>query len=116
MKLKYYSFKSPLIFLITFFFLVLSSFILLAQTLTLKPSIGISALPNDADAICTIPVYLDPDGSFETPGPQVGDTIPDFTLYDLNGDSINMKTELLKGKHPSRNATDSFVGLVVIRS
>jgi hypothetical protein len=65
-----------------------------AQGPVLQPSIGLSALPSDSDSICPIPVYT---GSFYTSGLAVGATIPDFTLYKLNGDSVNMQTELQDG-------------------
>lgn len=61
----------------------------------LKPSIGIGALPGDNDTICTIPLYT---GSYYTSGYQDGDTVPDFTLYDMNGQPWNLATELGKGK------------------
>ncbi|HLG34827.1 MAG TPA: T9SS type A sorting domain-containing protein [Bacteroidia bacterium] len=60
----------------------------------LLPSIGIGSLPNDADSVCPIPVYT---GSFNTSGYQAGDTVPDFTLYKPNGDSINLASELQGG-------------------
>ena len=43
-----------------------SNFKSTAQSLALKPSIGIGALPADADSICDIPFYTS--GDFETPG------------------------------------------------
>lgn len=61
----------------------------------LKPSIGISNLPNDSDSICSIPYYL---GSFNNSGYQIGDTVPDFTLYDLMGDSVNLAHKLQQKK------------------
>ncbi|PCJ87023.1 MAG: hypothetical protein COA57_05460 [Flavobacteriales bacterium] len=77
------------LFLYTIFMLNYS----LAQNL--NPSIGIGALPNDADSVCNIPLYL---GDYDSSGLQAGDTAADFTLYDLNGDSLNLATELQKGK------------------
>ncbi len=68
--------------------------LLSGQVLTMKPSIGIASLPADSDSICFIPVYL---GNFDASGIQDGDTAADFTLYDLNGDSVNLKDELSNG-------------------
>ncbi|MEO8149640.1 MAG: T9SS type A sorting domain-containing protein [Bacteroidia bacterium] len=62
----------------------------------LLPGIGIGALPSDNDSVCYIPWYL---GSFYTSGLQAGDTAYDFTLYNLNGDSLNLETALSNG-HP----------------
>ncbi len=78
--------KKQLLFLVLF----LPS-ILLGQLL---PSIGIGALPADTDSICTITPYL---GAFAASGFHPGDTVPDFTLYDVNGDSVNLATELQAG-------------------
>lgn len=61
----------------------------------LKPSIGIGGLPADNDTVCNIPWYL---GSFYSSGLQAGDTAYDFTLYNLNGDSLNLKTALSNGR------------------
>ncbi len=61
----------------------------------LLPSIGIGNLPADTDPVCTIPFY---NGNFYTSGKQVGDTMADFTIYDLNGTAFNLATELAKGK------------------
>lgn len=66
--------------------------------LSLKPSIGVSSLPNDTDSVCTIPTYIDPDGTFQTSGLQEEDTIPHFKLYQLSGDSLDIAEELMKGK------------------
>jgi len=60
-----------------------------------KPSIGLNGLPADTTKICTIPWYL---GSFYTSGYQQGDTVPDFKLYSLNGDSLVLSKELQGGK------------------
>ncbi len=62
----------------------------------LLPSIGISGLPNDNDSICSIPVYT---GSFNNSGYFKGDTVSDFTLYDLYGDSVNL-SNVLSGGNP----------------
>lgn len=77
--------------LLPFLFL---NFQLTAQP-NLLPSIGIGALPSDNDSVCYIPWYL---GSFYTSGLQAGDTAFDFTLYNLNGDSLNLETALSNGR------------------
>jgi hypothetical protein len=61
----------------------------------LRPSIGLSQLPDDTDSVCYIPWYL---GNFYSSGLQSGDTAYDFTLYDLNGDSMNLETALSNGR------------------
>ena len=61
----------------------------------LLPSIGIASLPSDNDSICYIPWYT---GGFGASGLQAGDTAYDFTLYDLNGDSLNLGEALSHGK------------------
>lgn len=65
-----------------------------AQGPALQPSIGLPGLPSDSDSICQIPVYT---GSYYTSGVAAGDTIPAFTLYKLNGDSVNIQSELQDG-------------------
>ncbi len=61
----------------------------------LKPSIGISALPNDADSVCTIVPRAQ--GNPWTPVAP-GDTMADFTLYDIVGNSITLSDVLNSGK------------------
>ncbi|MCE3226339.1 MAG: hypothetical protein K0S32_890 [Bacteroidetes bacterium] len=61
----------------------------------LLPSIGITSQPASSATICDAPWYL---GSFYTSGYQVGNSVPDFKLYDLNGDSIILSDELTAGK------------------
>lgn len=77
---------------------ILSLILLQSSTLfsqpTLKPSIGLSALPADGESVCYAPWYL---GSFESSGLQAGDSAYDFTLYDLNGDSFNLAAALNSG-------------------
>lgn len=73
---------------------VFYSFFLLAQP-NLKPSIGIGALPNDSDPICSFPVFT---GDFNTSGYAIGDTIPDFTLYTAAGIPVNAQNLLAQGK------------------
>lgn len=67
----------------------------LFATPNLKPSIGITQVPSYSDSVCYIPWYL---GSFYTSGLQEGDTAFDFTLYDLNSDSLNLQTALNNGR------------------
>lgn len=62
-----------------------------ASAQVLQPSIGLSSPPSATDSICSIQVYT---GDYDTTGYMQGDTIPDFTLYKLNGDSVNMLAEL----------------------
>ena len=63
----------------------------------LKPHIGLNSIPADTDTMCYFPVYIDP-GGYTAPGYQVGDTVNDFTLFSFNGDTLNLRNELLKGK------------------
>jgi hypothetical protein len=67
---------------------------LMAQP-SLKPHIGQRNIPADTDTICRIPLYL---GGFDASGLDVGDTAYDFTLFDANGDSLNLATVLSQGK------------------
>lgn len=83
------------ILLITPFFLF---FQLQVTSQTLKPSIGLSSLPGLNDSICNIPLYLDPDGTFNSSGLQAGDTIHHFKLYDVNNQGTDMADELQQGK------------------
>ncbi|HHZ65986.1 MAG TPA: T9SS type A sorting domain-containing protein [Flavobacteriales bacterium] len=77
--------------------LITCSPIVNAQAILL-PSIGVGALPNDADTVCGYPIPVNPDMTFDSYPFAAGDTIPNFTLYDLNGDSINMADLLGYGK------------------
>jgi len=72
-------------------------FLLVAQPI-LEPTIGIEALPNDAETICGYPVPMNPDMTFDSYPIFPGATIPDFTFYDLNGNSINIAERLSNGK------------------
>ncbi len=58
----------------------------------LKPSIGLFSVPSATDPICDIPLRLG--GNFDQIGYQVGDTMPDFTLYAVNGDSFHLGSTL----------------------
>lgn len=66
-----------------------------AAQVNLKPSIGLVSKPKDTDSICKIQTYL---GNFAASGLQVADTVYDFKLYNLNGDSLDLGLELAKGK------------------
>ncbi len=68
----------------------------LAQNLL--PSIGVGSLPNDADPTCYFQCSIDPDGTFMQVGPQVGEMMPDFTLYDINNNPFNLQAALQLGK------------------
>ncbi|MEO5673210.1 MAG: T9SS type A sorting domain-containing protein [Chitinophagales bacterium] len=59
------------------------------------PSIGVYSLPGDADLVCTIPLRTG--GNFDLLGYQISDTVPDFTMFDINSDSVNLKTALQSG-------------------
>ncbi|MEO8086150.1 MAG: T9SS type A sorting domain-containing protein [Bacteroidota bacterium] len=79
------------LFIAPFFFLFS---IVFAQPV-LKQSIGIGPIPNDTDPVCYAPWYL---GSFYSSGLQAGDTAYDFTIYNLNGDSLNLRDALSHGR------------------
>ncbi|MCH8902648.1 MAG: T9SS type A sorting domain-containing protein [Bacteroidetes bacterium] len=61
----------------------------------LKPFLGDSLLPSDADSICNIPQA---GSNYDTQGYNVGDTVADFTLFKVNGTPVNLRTELQSGK------------------
>jgi hypothetical protein len=63
--------------------------------IVLKPHIGLSSLPLDTDSICYFEPYT---GNFNVSGYQQGDTVNDFTLFSLSGDTLNLRRELMKGK------------------
>jgi hypothetical protein len=52
-------------------------------------------MPADSSVVCGEPFYL---GGFYSTGYQQGDTVPDFKLYGLNGDSLVLSEALLGGK------------------
>ena len=79
------------IILLSFFFILSFNY----SQVQLKPSIGIGALPNDNDSVCLIvPRAQGNPWSPITPG----DTMADFTLYDINGNSITLSDVLNTGK------------------
>ncbi|MBK7967378.1 MAG: hypothetical protein IPK10_20320 [Bacteroidetes bacterium] len=67
---------------------------LLSSSAQLLPSIGLSALPNSADSICPI-VPTNAGGAI--PGIMPGVTVPDFKLYTLSGDSVDLSQVLQQG-------------------
>lgn len=67
----------------------------LSAQVTLLPSIGISSLPADSTPLCAIPTFT---GNYDTTGISEGDTLSDFTLYDLSGGPVHLGTELAAGK------------------
>ncbi len=81
--------------------LIAFNFILLVCILNFKlkaqllPSIGLVSLPSNTTPICNPPYYL---GSFYNSGFMIGDTVPDFKLYNLQGDSLILSDELSDGK------------------
>jgi hypothetical protein len=79
---------------IVLLFLLFSAGHILAQPV-LRPSISSGPLPSDSDPVCIPPWYL---GSFYTSGLNKGDTAYDFTLYNLNGDSLNLRSALSHGR------------------
>ncbi len=87
-----------------YLFLVFAFFFSLFQAQTLKPSIGLSSVPQNTDPICNIPTYT---GSFYTSGISAGDTMADFTLYTLAGDTVNLAQEL-QDKKPILLVTGSY--------
>lgn len=70
----------------------------LKAQIVLKPSIGLSAIPNDNDPVCPIPLAIDSGNIFVEPGLHKGDTIPDFKLYTLTNDSMHIGDLLSDGK------------------
>ena len=78
--------------------LILIAFVLpllIKAQVQLLPSIGIGSLPNDTDSVC--PIVPRAQGN---PWAQVhvGDTMADFTLWDINGDSVTLSEMLNSGK------------------
>ena len=61
----------------------------------LLPSIGLVTQPLNSATLCNQPFYT---GSFYNTGYQRGNTVPDFKLYKLNGDSLVLSQALLGGK------------------
>ncbi len=64
----------------------------------LGPHIGVDDLPDNTDVICGYPIPDSPDMTFNSYPFFAGETIPDFTLYDLDDNAMNMATLLDEGK------------------
>ncbi|CAN5832757.1 hypothetical protein BH11BAC7_BH11BAC7_36100 [soil metagenome] len=62
----------------------------------LLPTINSGILPNNSDPICQSPWYSNVD--FDTSGYDVGETVNDFTLFDVNGNAYQLSTALALGK------------------
>ena len=67
----------------------------LYSQVNLLPSIGIDGLPNDSDTVCDIIPRNQGNPWTEI---NIGDTMADFTLYDINGDSLTLSSILDTGK------------------
>ena len=78
----------------TFLLTLLSIFVAYGQP-NLKPSIGIGPEPANNDEVCEIPLYLE---SIGAAGYFVGDTVPDFNLYDLDGNELSLAQSMADGK------------------
>jgi hypothetical protein len=76
------------------FVLVFTPALFSAQPVLL-PHIGLTAPPQLTDPICPIPVYT---GEMDTSGYDEGNSVPDFTLYKTNGDSVRLSEVLTAGK------------------
>ena len=61
----------------------------------LLPSIGLSSQPLDTDSVCTI--IPRSQGNSWIPI-NAGDTMADFTLWDINGNSVTLSSVLNSGK------------------
>ncbi len=80
----------PFIFtLLSFFFLNISAQIKLGK------NIGLKHAPADAD---TIQQSLNVNHNGKEPGPKTGNAVPNFKLYGINNDSLDIALELKKGK------------------
>lgn len=77
------------------FYLFAFTFLTVFGNSQLLPSIGLNTQPANSATICEPPYYT---GSFYTTGYQVGDTVPDFKLYNLLGDSLVLSNELQNEK------------------
>ena len=78
--------------------LILIAFVLpllIKAQVQLLPSIGIGSLPNDTDSVCQIVPRAQGNPWIQI---HVGDTMADFTLWDINGDSVTLSEMLNSGK------------------
>ena len=55
-------------------------------------------MPNDADSVCDIPIYIGPTGNYQTVGYHIGDTVPDFTLYQMDSTPFTLSNTMADGK------------------
>jgi hypothetical protein len=76
-------------------YFILLIFSMLCVHSQLLPSIGLNTQPASSATICEPPYYT---GSFYASGYQVGDTVADFKLYNLLGDSLILSDQLQNGK------------------
>lgn len=88
--------QSLLLLLISGIVAVIASFPLRGDTLL--PSICSGELPADSTPICPVPVVEGYQKGFDKSGLKVGTTVPDFTLYDLQGKAFNLDSVLSEGK------------------
>jgi len=61
----------------------------------LLPHIGVHGQPELTDPICDIPVYT---GGFDNTGYEVGNSVADFTLYNVSDEAFNLANILDNGK------------------
>jgi len=78
-----------------FFILVVLSVNIAFSQVQLLPTIGLNSQPQDADSVCTIVPRSQ--GNPWAPV-NVGDTMADFTLWDITGDSVTLSSVLSSGK------------------
>jgi hypothetical protein len=76
------------------YFYLLFTFFLCKLNAQLLPGIGLNSIPANSATICVEPFYL---GSFYASGFQQGNSVPDFKLYGLNGDSLILSQALQSG-------------------
>ena len=78
--------------------LILIAFVLpllIKAQVQLLPSIGIGSLPNDSDSVCAIIPRAQGDPWIAV---NPGDTMADFTLYDISGNAVTLSSVLNTGK------------------
>lgn len=77
------------------FSLIIAAFVQI-HAQNLLPPINSGVLPADSDPVCATPWYNNLD--FDTTGYMVGDTVNDFTLFDISGSPFHLGTQLALGK------------------
>lgn len=96
MSIVYFEYFKASILMKRYLALILIIVITLTESRAqLLPSIGLTQLPADADSICPIPIAQ---GNSGVPGINPGNSVPDFKLYTLNGDSVILSDILQQGK------------------